>query len=79
MQKGIGLEQQPDLKAIIDALTQMGGDAMQSAIDAFNKANSVPQLQCPFYGAEEVYCQYYDTAGNYHWTGTITGEHIVRM
>lgn len=27
---------------------------------------------------EEVYNQYYDSAGNYHWTGTVTGEHIVR-
>lgn len=27
--------------------------------------------------AEEVYAQGYDTAGNYHWTGTHSGEHIV--
>ena len=24
---------------------------------------------------EEVYGEYYDTAGNYHWTGTHSGEH----
>ena len=29
-------------------------------------------------GAEEVYNQYTDTAGNLHWTGTHSGEHIVR-
>ena len=34
-----------------DALTQIGGDVMQSAIDAFEKANSVPQIQCPTKGA----------------------------
>ena len=28
---------------------------------------------------EEVYNQYYDTAGNYHWTGTYSGEHTVRI
>lgn len=27
--------------------------------------------------AEEVYADGYDTAGNYHWTGTHTGEHII--
>ena len=27
---------------------------------------------------EEVFSQYEDTAGNVHWHGTETGEHIVR-
>lgn len=27
---------------------------------------------------EQVYNRYYDTAGNYHWTGVHSGEHIVR-
>lgn len=27
---------------------------------------------------EEVYDVYYDTANNFHWTGTRTGEHVVR-
>ena len=27
---------------------------------------------------EQVYNQYYDTAGNYHWIGVYSGEHIVR-
>ncbi len=27
--------------------------------------------------SEEVYASSYDTAGNYHWAGTRTGEHIV--
>lgn len=27
---------------------------------------------------EEVYNIYYDTANNFHWTGTRTGEHVVR-
>jgi len=26
---------------------------------------------------EEVYCKYYDTAGNLHWIGTLSGEHKV--
>lgn len=26
----------------------------------------------------EVFDEYYDTAGNYHWTDTETGEHIMR-
>lgn len=28
---------------------------------------------------EEVYNEYYDSVGNYHWTGTVSGEHIVRV
>lgn len=28
------------------------------------------------YEDEEVYNQYYDTAGNYHWTGVYSGIHI---
>lgn len=28
--------------------------------------------------AEEVYGQYTDTAGNYHWFGTRSGEHIIK-
>ena len=27
--------------------------------------------------SEEVYRQEYDTAGNYHWYGTLTGHHII--
>lgn len=27
---------------------------------------------------EEVYDKYCDTAGNYHYTGTITGHHVIR-
>lgn len=27
---------------------------------------------------EQVYNRYYDTAGNYHWTGVYSGEHIER-
>lgn len=27
---------------------------------------------------EEVFARGYDTAGNYHWNGTVTGEHVVR-
>lgn len=26
---------------------------------------------------EEVYLRYTDSAGNYHWFGTITGHHII--
>lgn len=32
---------------------------------------------CPYDGAEEVYDEYYDTAGNYHWIGTKSGEHRI--
>ena len=28
---------------------------------------------------EEVFNEYYDTAGNYHWTGTLSGEHFVPL
>lgn len=31
-----------------------------------------------FIPAEEVYASGYDTAGNYHWTGAHSGEHIIR-
>lgn len=34
-------------------------------------------VRVPF-RAEEVYAQGYDTAGNYHWTGTYNGKHIVK-
>lgn len=27
---------------------------------------------------EQVYNQYYDTGGNYHWTGVHSREHILR-
>lgn len=27
---------------------------------------------------EQVYDRYYDTVGNYHWTGVCSGEHIER-
>ena len=29
--------------------------------------------------AEAVYSQYTDTAGNYHWCGTHSGEHTVKV
>jgi len=32
---------------------------------------------CPDNGAEEVYDEYYDTVGNYHWTGTQSGMHTI--
>ena len=48
-------------------------------IDRYNTSKSISQKPCPFNGAEEVFNEYYDTAGNYHWTGVITGEHIVRF
>jgi len=28
---------------------------------------------------EEVYNCYYDTAWNFHWTGTSSGEHTVKI
>lgn len=28
---------------------------------------------------EEIYNQYYDCIGNYHFTGTKTGKHIIRL
>ena len=33
----------------------------------------------PSMGAEEVYREYYDTAGNYHWFGTMTGHHTAKL
>ena len=37
------------------------------------------QKFCPLRNTEieEVYNQYYDTAGNYHWTRTSSGEHKI--
>ena len=29
--------------------------------------------------AEEVYGRYYDTAGNFHWTGVASGTHVLTM
>ena len=52
---------------------------MQYGKDEFTRSHSVPQQPCPYNGAEEVYCEYYDTAGNYHWIGTMTGEHILKV
>ena len=41
--------------------------------------SSVPNYRCSdFIPKEEVYNQYYDSAGNYHYTGTISGKHIIR-
>ena len=37
-----------------------------------------PLVRIPFNGYEEVYREYYDTANNYHWIGTHTGEHIIK-
>ena len=37
------------------------------------------QGQRTVYDYEQVYNQYYDTAGNLHWTGVITGEHIIKI
>ena len=34
------------------------------------------QIHCPFNGAEEVYCEYDDTAGKHHWVGTMTGHYV---
>jgi hypothetical protein len=31
-----------------------------------------------YFSVEEVFATGYDTAGNYHWNGTVTGEHVVR-
>lgn len=31
------------------------------------------------YYDEEVYGEYYDTAGNYHWTGTLSGSHVAYL
>lgn len=33
----------------------------------------------PVIEAEEVYGQFTDTAGNYHWCGTHSGKHIVKV
>lgn len=29
-------------------------------------------------GAEEVFWRYTDTAGNFHWCGVNTGQHVIR-
>ena len=35
-----------------------------------------PLIRVPF--KEEVYAEYYDTIGDYHWCGTYSGEHIIK-
>lgn len=35
-----------------------------------------PLVCVPF--KEEVYVEYYDTIGDYHWIGTYTGEHVIK-
>ena len=37
------------------------------------------QGQRTVYDYEQVYNQYYDTAGNLHLVGVITGEHIIKV
>lgn len=34
-------------------------------------------MDTPQWWIEEVYEEYNDTVGNYHWTGTYSGKHIV--
>lgn len=40
------------------------------------------RTKCEFYKPpihiEEVYIKFTDSAGNYHWVGTQSGEHILR-
>lgn len=43
---------------------------VQRVLDIVGDANAILE-------AEEVYASGYDTAGNYHWTGTHSGEHII--
>ena len=35
-------------------------------------------MYVPFHPIEEVYSINADTVGNFHWTGTYSGEHIVK-
>ncbi len=44
-----------------------------------NQPSSIVPVQDSLAVSEEVYNQYQDTAGNWHWTGTKTGEHIIRQ
>lgn len=53
-----------------DALLRSCPTNLGAPIYAINEAPTVIPT-------EEVYVQGYDTAGNYHWTGTHTGEHII--
>lgn len=41
---GVQIKQYMEMQKYGSVLTVNGGDVMQSAIDAFNKANSVPQI-----------------------------------
>ena len=49
---------------------------MEKVTTATSRTISFHLPRCPFY--EEVYDQYFDTAGNYHFFGTYSGEHIIR-
>ena len=55
---------------------------MKNAIDTginFYRILENGQYKSKIKCAEEVFATGYDTAGNYHWTGTITGEHVMRV
>ena len=44
-----------------------------------NRVTTTANGEAFVYDGEEVYREYYDSAGNYHWFGVCTGHHIVRM
>ena len=50
---------------------------MKEAVNEFERKYSVPQKRYPV--CEKVYREEYDTAGNYHWYGTHTGHHVIKM
>lgn len=44
-----------------------------------NRVTTTANGEAFVYDGEEVYRDYYDSAGNYHWFGVVTGHHVVRM
>lgn len=57
-------------------------DALEDELDNFCQDswvyNTLYHAPTVIPASEEVYRKYTDTAGNLHWTGTKSGEHIIR-
>lgn len=62
------------LKFIGEAETQIYGRNSWRFVNKCRQAIEDAPTVIP---AEEVYADGYDTAGNYHWIGTHTGEHVI--
>ena len=53
-------------------------DALHNAYMRGRYDEETEQHALTFIPTEGIYGQYTDTAGNYHWFGTRSGEHIIK-